>query len=178
MDLSGNGCLTLLLSDEELSGLGLSFEELDYQSPKTRRMLRTLLQLARQQTGYAPEGALLIEALPLEGGCLLLVTPEGARPLPEAEEPTVFFVADGDALLQIASAWPAGPHPLGEGSSLYRGEAGFWLILYGGAEAPVVFECAEELADGEAAAAFAAEHGTPLFIGDALPRLRQLTGCG
>ena len=178
MDLSGNGCLTLLLSDEELSGLGLSFEELDYQSPKTRRMLHTLLQLARRETGYAPEGALLIEALPLEGGCLLLVTPEGSHPLPEAEAPVVFFVADGDALLQIAAAWPAGPHPLGEGSSLYRGEEGFWLILYGGAGSPALFECAEELADGEGAAAFAAEHGTPLFIGDALPRLRRLIRYG
>lgn len=175
IDLSDSGCLTLLLSDDELANLGLSFEELDYQSPKTRRMLRALLQLARRETGYTPQGALLVEALPLEGGCLLLVTPDSARrTMPEAVGPAAFFVAEADALLQIATAWPRGPHPLGESSSLYRGEDGFLLILYGGAEAPVLFECAEPLDDGEGAAAWAAEHGTPLFIGDALPRLRRL----
>ncbi|MBO5798034.1 MAG: adaptor protein MecA [Clostridia bacterium] len=175
MECSGNGCLSLILSEEELARLGLSFEELDQQNPKTRRMLRTLLQLARRRTGFAPKGALLVEALPLEGGCLLLVSPKDPI-LPAAASPTVFWVADGDALLQIAAGGPL-THPLGEGSSLYRGQEGFWLILYGGATAPVLLECGQELADGATAAAYAAEHGEPLFIGDALPRLRRLTDC-
>lgn len=176
MECSGNGCLSLLLSDEELARLGLTFEELDHQSPKTRRMLRTLLQLARRKAGYAPKGALLVEALPLAGGCLLLVSPKES-PLPQATTPTVFWVTDGDALLQIAAGAPAA-HPLGESSSLYRGRDGFWLVIYGGVIAPILWECGKELADGATAAAIAAEHGEPLFIGDALPRLRALTGCG
>ncbi|MBO5797348.1 MAG: hypothetical protein J6R77_03260, partial [Clostridia bacterium] len=151
------------------------FEELDQQNPKTRRMLRTLLQLARRKAGYAPKGALLVEALPLEGGCLLLVSPK-APPLPVASSPTVFWVAEADALLQIAAAAPIA-HPLGESSSLYRGRGGFWLIVYGGATAPVLFECGQALADGAIAAAYAAEHVEPLFIGDALPRMRRLTDC-
>lgn len=176
MECSGNGCLSLILSEEELARLGLSFEELDQQNPKTRRMLRTLLQLARRKAGYAPKGALLVEALPLAGGCLLLVSPK-EPPLPAVASPTVFWVAGEDALLQIAAAAPAA-HPLGESSSLYRGEGGFWLVIYGGVISPVLFECGNELAEGDTAAAMAAEHGEPLFIGDALPRLRALTGCG
>ena len=39
------GGLTLLLSDGELAALGLSFEELDGDSPATRRLLQELLPL-------------------------------------------------------------------------------------------------------------------------------------
>lgn len=174
IDLSESGCLTLLLSDDELAALGFSFEELDDQSPKTHRLLRALLQLARNETGYLPPGALLVEALPLDGGCLLLVTPDSARPQPVAHAaPTAFFVKQEDALLQIAAAWPDAVHPLGEGSSLYRAENGFWLILYGDATASVLYECAEPVADGAATVAWVAEHAVPVFIADALPRLRR-----
>lgn len=174
IDLSDSGCLTLLLSDEELRSLGLSFEELDDQSPKTQRMLRALLKLARRETGYAPRGALLVEALPLEGGCLLLVTPEESeRSRPSATPPAAFFVAEADALLQLAAAWDPAAHTLWQSSSLYRAKGGFWLLLYGGGDAPALYECAEPVADGAAAAAWVAEHGDPIFIGDALPRLHQ-----
>lgn len=173
IDLSESGCLTLVLSDEELAALDLSFDELDYQCPKTRRMLRSLLQLAQRELGFLPEGALLIEALPLDGGCLLLVSPdEGSLP-PEHDGPAVFFVAEENALLQIAAAVHEDAHPLGESSSLYRGEDGFWLVVYGERVAPIIYECAAASLNGAAAAAFAAEHGVPIFIGDALPRLRR-----
>lgn len=176
IDLSGNGCLTLLLTDEELSALGLSFEELDYDNLRTRHMVHSLLQLARQETGCPLNGALLVEALPLEGGCLFLVTPENAAALESGVAPTVFWIADADALLQLAAAWPHAAHPFGAGSSLYRLADGnaFLLVLYGGEEAEVLYECAEPVADGLAAAAWAAEHGDALFIGDALPHLHRL----
>ena len=176
MELSDSGCLSLLLSNQELASMGVSFEELDYQNLKTRRLLHTLLRIARQRVGFQPPGALLVEALPLDGGCLLLVTPENATPTMETPAaPTVFWVQDTNALLQIAAAWPRPIHPLGESSSLYHGEGGFWLVLYGGATAPILSECATPVATGTGAAAFAAEHGTAVFIGDALPRLRQCT---
>lgn len=177
IDLSDSGCLTLLLSDEELAALGLSFEELDYDNPQTRRMLHSLLQLARQETGCPLNGTLVVEALPLEGGCLLLVTPEETPLLDEHTAPAVFWIADVDALLQLAAAWPHTAHPFGASSSLYRlatDDDAFLLVLYGGEEAEALYECAEPVADGLAAAAWAAEHGDALFIGDALPHLHRL----
>ena len=176
IELSDSGCLSLLLSNEELASLGVSFEELDYQNLKTRRLLHTLLRIARQRVGYQPLGALTVEALPLDGGCLLLVTPENAAPVTAVHTaPAVFSVPDANALLQIAAAWPHPTHPLGESSSLYRGSDGFWLIVYGGVTAPILSECATPVATGTSAVAFTAEHGTAVFIGDALPRLRQCT---
>lgn len=171
IELSPGGCLSLLLSDEELAALGLSFEELDWRSPATRRMLRGLLQLAGRQTGCAPSGRMRVEALPLEGGCLLLVTPTG--PVQEAPVPTLFRVEDENDLLQLARGI-SGVQDFGQSSSLYRDGEGFWLILYG--DVPnegALWECASPAGEGAAAAAAAAEHGTPIFIGDALPRLSQ-----
>ena len=176
MDQSGSGSLTLLLSDEELAAFGLCFEDLDYRSPRTRRVVQALLRLARREIGYTPEGALLVEALPLEGGCLFLVTPEAAASSPPpGREPAVFRLPDGEALLQLAAAWRVPAHPIGESSSLYRSGEGFYLVLYGVEAAPVLYECGEALGEGHVLAALAAEHGTPLFIGDALPRLYAQT---
>lgn len=164
IDLTDNGCLTLILSDDELSAMGLCFEQLDRRDAATRRMLRTLLQIAHRQIGFSPEGALSVEALPTADGCLLLVTPL----IPHGKEPLVFHVPDENALLQIAAAWPHGAHMWGQSSSLYRTDDGFRLILYGIAPFGALTECAEPCDEHEA---FVAEHGTPWFIGDALPQL-------
>lgn len=174
IDLSGNGCLTLLLSDEELASLGLCFEEMDYNTPQTQHMLHALLQLARQETGCPLAGALTIEALPLEGGCLLLITPEDDEP---PALPTVWQLFDADALLQLAAAWPDAPSTLRENSALYRlhdHARSFVLVMYGSAQPPLVAEYGRRIGQGLGAAAWAAEHGDPLFIADALPRLHRL----
>lgn len=164
INFTDNGCLTMLLSDDELSAMGLSFTALDRRDPKTQRMLRTLLQVAHRRVGFSPRGALSVEALPTVGGCLLLVTPLGGT----QGVPAVFHIADEDALLQIASAWQQPAHPSGESSSLYRTEDGFRLVLYGVTPFAALNECARPTAEE---AAFVAEHGHAWFIGDALPQL-------
>ncbi len=174
IDLADNGCLTLYLSDGELAAMGLSFGELDEHSPRTRRMVKALLRMARRETGYDPGSSLLVEALPLDGGCLLLVTPSRPSAGPPDRSAPATFVTDADGLLQLASACGAQPSAFGRSSSLYRDGETYWLVIRGGDPMPALYECAEFIAGGEAAAAMAAEHGTPVFIGDALPRLHRL----
>ncbi len=144
--------------------MGLSFYSLDRHDPKTQRMLRTLLQVARRRVGFAPKGALSVEALPTADGCLLLVTPQSAV----TRAPAVFHIADEDALLQIAAAWKHPTHPCDESSSLYRTADGFRLVLYGVPPFAALDECARPTDETEA---FVAEHGIPWLIGDALPQL-------
>ena len=168
IELFDSGCLTMLVSDEELEALGVSFAELDGETPETRRTVHALLQMAREQVGYLPHGAVLIEALPLHGGCLLLISPDTDEEPPVT--PAVFFVADDDALLQIAAAWRGRQHGFGEGSSLYRADNGYWLMIYGDIP-PAVEECAERISHGAKVAAWVAEHALPLFVGDAFPRM-------
>ncbi|MBE6757171.1 MAG: adaptor protein MecA [Ruminococcaceae bacterium] len=164
IEITDNGCLTLMLSDDELSAMGLCFEQLDRRDAATRRMLRTLLQIARRRTGFSPEGPLSVEALPTADGCLLLVTPLA----PCNDKPLTYRIPDENALLQIAAAWPHKAHPWGQSSSLYRTADGFRLILYGVAPFAALAECADRTDEQES---YIAEHGTPWFVGDALPQL-------
>ena len=54
MELLENGCLKIMLTEEDLDRLGLSFASLDYDAPATRSALQTLLMAARNETGFDP----------------------------------------------------------------------------------------------------------------------------
>ena len=75
---------------------GVTFEQMDENDPHTRSALTRLLLSA--ETGMPVNSDMLIEALPLEGGCLLLITPLGkshcVRPK-KAEGPYIYAIADG-----------------------------------------------------------------------------------
>ena len=75
MELLESGCLKIVLSNEDLEEMGLTFDRLDYRNAETQRAIQRLLLLARQETGFHHNGDLTGEAIPLEDGCLLLLTP-------------------------------------------------------------------------------------------------------
>lgn len=79
MELLENGCLKIVLSDEELRDMGLSFEKLDYRNLETQRAIQQLLLTAARKPVSRHNGDLTVEAIPLENGCLLLLTPTFAR---------------------------------------------------------------------------------------------------
>ena len=53
MELLENGCLKIVLSNDELEEMGLTFERLDYRNMETQRTIQRLLQIARQETAHA-----------------------------------------------------------------------------------------------------------------------------
>ena len=69
MELTDSGCLKVWLSEEDLAELGLTFESLDYEDPIARDAMKILLTAARKETGFQAEGGLMVEALPVDGGC-------------------------------------------------------------------------------------------------------------
>ena len=75
MDLLENGCLKILLTEDELRDFNLTFGALDYNNENTRSALHQLLEKAKRQTGFDASGSFIIEALPVDGGCMLLLTP-------------------------------------------------------------------------------------------------------
>ena len=185
MERLGNGCLTILLSDQELSGMGVSFGSLDYQEPETRQALQSLLTAAREEAGLPPEKHMLVEALPVEDGCLLLITPMPRRRqirMRRMEKPRVLSVADTDNLLRLAAGLhkTVGHLPPLLASSLYRFEGGYRLVIYPSRTPSQVWHLLSEFGqaagEGETAVAFTAEHGTVITIGDALERLMQAVG--
>lgn len=177
-----NGCLTILLSDQELSGMGVSFGTLNYQEPATRQALKDLLSAAQEQAGLPPDKHMLVEALPVEEGCLLLVTPLPRRRqirMRRLEKPRVYAIADTNSLLALAVGMgrTAGHLPPLLASSLYRFEGGYRLVVYP-ARTParlwrLLSEFGRAVGEGETAAAIAAEHGTPIALGNALDRLMR-----
>lgn len=185
MELLENGCLKILLSEEDLRTLGLSFDCLDYDNASTREAIQALLLAAREETGFNPVGGLLVEALPVDGGCLLLMTPTvGHRRirLKRAVGPFVYEVEDAEQLLRLAdglSRYQPAPDVRVQpwaGSSLYQFGDKYRLVLYPSAILPrgmgdLLQEFVRSAGEGDAAAAYTAEHGRAIAVGDALTRL-------
>jgi len=181
MELSENGCLTIMLTERDLQQFGLRFEDLDYAKPATRTAVQNMLAAARRELGFDSSGSLLIEALPAASGCILLVTPTGPHRrirMKRAAGPFIYFLSDEEALFQLAAAWRRifgssfDENPESE-SSLYAFGNGYRLVvrslpLEG---ATLLQECGKLVGEGDAAAAFTAEHGAALAEGDALPKL-------
>lgn len=75
---SGDGKNIIIeLSCDDLEGLDITFEEMDYANIETRRVIWTLLDMARIELGrdIDPSGRMLIEAAAGEGGgCILSFT--------------------------------------------------------------------------------------------------------
>lgn len=65
MELLENGCLKIMLTEEDLDRLGLSSPAWIMMAPATRSALQTLLMAARNETGFDPAGGLVVEALPV-----------------------------------------------------------------------------------------------------------------
>lgn len=178
-----NGCLTILLSDRELSGMGVRFPDMDCREPATRKVLRALLENAYAQAGVPPAKRLQIEALPVASGCLLLVTPLARRRairMRRKEKPRIYAVADTDDLLRLAEAlrrWHEVPPLLA--SSLYRWDKEYRLVVYP-ARTPsrlwlILSEFGRPVGQGDVPTAVVEEHGRLLARGDALEQLMTAT---
>lgn len=185
MELLKNGCLKILLSQEDLAILGLDLAAMDENDHATREAIHMLLTAARSETGFAPDAGVTVEALPVEDGCLLLFTPSvGVRRMRmrRAVGPYVYELEDAEQLMRLAdglcrlSAPSRRSSPPFGGSSLYRFGGRYRLVVYPAAALPkgagrLFAEFARPAGEGDAAAAFTAEHGQPVAVGDALTRL-------
>ena len=181
MERLENGCLKIVLTEQELAERRLSFSLLDYRDAVTRQALEQLLREAQLRTGFKAPGSLLIEALPLDDGCLLLVTPEVLRPrlrIRRAAGPYVYTLSDIDSLLELARGWHHSPVHTRSlcASSLYRSGDSYRLIVYPALtfskqSRQLLETFSSSCQEGDAAAAFVAEHDTPLVIGNAMAAL-------
>jgi negative regulator of genetic competence, sporulation and motility len=180
IDLLKNGCLKILLTEDELRDFNLTFEALDYNNENTRSALHQLLEKARRQTGFDASGSFIIEALPVDGGCMLLLTPtcDNRRVrMKRVAGPYIYELDDADSVLHFAESVGEHAAPL-YGSSLYRFDKGYRLVLYPGAPLSremgnILGEFARPAGEGDAAAAYTAEHGESIVVGNALNRLYE-----
>lgn len=108
------------LSPEDMDTLDITYEDLDYASVETRRVIWVILDRVRENTGcdIDPSGQLLIDAMPRPaGGCILFFTLHGSRAEPpnggaparvlrkQDQLISVFEFNGLDALLDCANAY-------------------------------------------------------------------------
>jgi len=72
----GKEKLEVMLTKKDMERFRLTAERLDYKNTETRRAVWTILDKAKQQTGFdAAKGQIRIDALPgKEGGCVIFIT--------------------------------------------------------------------------------------------------------
>ncbi len=77
IESNGEEKITVTLSHIDMVDLDITYDEMDYSNIETRRVIWTILDMARKTLGKSvdTDGKLLIEAAPLEdGGCVLHFT--------------------------------------------------------------------------------------------------------
>lgn len=156
--------------------MGVDFHALKAHSPRTKAIIRHILRLIYAKEGFAAGVALSVEAAPVDGGCLLLITPTPLR-LPQ-DGIHVFTPCDAKALPALAATCERAARDTIIASSLYAYEGGYRLILYAPhlpkMIAAQLCEHASYVGGGRGLAAHIAEYGAPLFVGDALESVQCL----
>ncbi|MBR2406857.1 MAG: hypothetical protein IKB04_07475 [Clostridia bacterium] len=171
------GSLRIWMTHTDMQHWGLQFERLDARDACTRRALLRLISVAQERLAFRADGELTVEALPIDGGCLLLLAP--LTPLLICPtEPTVYTVHTADDLLRLGSGLCRFPQDTLPTASLFAWDEEYRLIVYAD-KAPttalrrLLGEFADRTAKGYTAAAFTEEHGRAVAVGNALQQLRH-----
>lgn len=165
IDSHRNGVLRIWMTDADMARWGLAWESMIEGDGVTDRTLRRLLCVARRYRPAVRTGQVLVEAVPLYGGCLLLFSEPSAR---------VYRLETADDVMQLAAALNTVSDNALPPASLYREGDRYLLIVYG--TLSLVDEFAAPCGEGELAVSRAQEHGMPLIVGCALTRLRASGG--
>ncbi|MBP3939140.1 MAG: hypothetical protein IK955_07005 [Clostridia bacterium] len=108
----GSNKFLVSLSPEDLRELDITYDTMDYSNIETRRVIWTILDYVRRNTGrdIDPSGNLLIEASPDgAGGCILLFTVPVSRTgigtvISKTDSVQIFEFRSSDDLLDAMSA--------------------------------------------------------------------------
>ena len=191
MDFSliGPDKLKVDLTAQDLTELGLCYDELDHKNERTRAVLVELIALGRAAAGFSPQGAkLYIEIYPRQdGGCVIYYTKlssgqldSGGSFLPGVA-PVVFAFEDPGTLLRAgAQAHALYRHRILK-SCLYARARQYRLIIYpldlgGGVCVSFLREYARLVGEGSVLAAHIEEHWQLLAGENALEQLAEVEG--
>ncbi len=176
MESLRSGALKIWMTEHDMRRWGLRFEALGAHDRATDAAVTKLLQVARGRAVLPETGAMTVEAVPLEEGCILLFTPRRNLPPCRMPPPKVWAIRTADDMLQLGRYLTSVKRlPT---ASLYRWGDEYRLVTYpgfGGWQDVCrrLEEFAEPIGEGKEMAAFVEEYGTPVAVGNALTRLRE-----
>ncbi|MFA9379721.1 MAG: adaptor protein MecA [Acetanaerobacterium sp.] len=175
--------IKILLTLSDMERLKLTYEELDYQSPSSKRAISELLSFAKAKTGFDFTGArLYIEAFSNgDGSCTLLFTKLDKEPPCESRKkpfvtdalPVIYEFDHLDNATRFARACLENISPL----ALYSMNGHYRLVL--GAKsaqrmAPMLAEFGRLCGSGLTDLSFLDEHGKLLLTRNTLKTLKAL----
>ncbi len=176
------GSLKIWMTDADMQQWGLRFDLMSARDIPTQRALMRLITVARERKILNVDSDIAVEALPIDGGCLFLLTPLHTAALTRVPEPTVYTVHTADDLLDFGNGLSHIETDTLPSASLFGWQTQYRLIIY--ADKPLTATCrrlvdefCDKTAKGRAAIAHTEEHGRALLVGNALHRL-QLTARG
>lgn len=75
IEMLENQTVKIVLSSSDMAGFNLTYDEMDYQSPATKRVIHGLIEKVKKELPIdLTNGRLFIEAFPyVDGGCILYV---------------------------------------------------------------------------------------------------------
>lgn len=142
-----NGNLRIWLAEDEMEEWGLE----DGREDGIRRLVRRALSA----TGQRLTSRTWAEMIPVEGGCVVLVSPM----VHKSRQPAVYAV-EAEMLAQVCARW----RPSWEKTAqVYGMEDGYHVVLYGEEGDPLLREYGHPIGHGEGVAAHTAEYGEWLF---------------
>lgn len=172
------------LTKQDMLELDITYEEMDYSTIETRRVIWTLLDEAGKILGREldPSRRMIIEAMPKsEGGCVLSFTILDGRKrylpkkqLLKKQSENLLCEFDGtDSLLSaVESLKPFGLRPK---SSLYENKGAYRLIISGTDEIPQIKNIFSEFGKAEScdplACCFTKEHWRELIAENAVEKI-------
>lgn len=180
MEPLSSGDLRIWMTDEELCRWGLRLEDMKAGTAGTDRAMRRLLSVARQRLPFSSNGSVLVEAMPLEGGCLFLFSSPG-RSASAVSLPQLYVLDSAEAVLGLGETLSASRCDALPPASLYRQGDAYVLILYAGLGTTggccrLLQEFGRRMGEGYAAASYIEEHSQPITVGNALQRLCAVYG--
>lgn len=167
------------VSSEEMEVCGVDADLTEHTRGGMRRLVRQALERldehpAGRTAGGFP-GRLTVEILPVDGGCVMLVTAGLSVRFPE--QLRLYRVGDLQALYALGEQWEKIGLPRLTGA-LYEREDGYDLAVYPPSDSlpdrranDLLIEYARPEGAGEAAVAYVAERGKLLAVGDLWARL-------
>lgn len=175
--------LKVTLSAEDMRELALDYTQMDHSDPSTRRALADILDRARNQVQFDPQGArLFIEVLPCDGGgCVVCFTCLHSGLGRSCTEPVLFEFDDMQTLLDGAAGVYRQYRQRIHRSMLYRMDGKYRLVLYPldyADRLSVYFlgEYGRKVGEGRLSAAYTDEHGQAVIAEEAIETLARYFG--
>ncbi len=173
------------LSEQDLLGLNITYEDMDYSTIETRRVIWTVLDEAGKALGreFDPSRRMIIEASPKrDGGCTLSFTILDSRKihgvqkqfLKKQEKNILCEFENADMLMRAAESLKSFKSVT---SSLYESDGKYRLILCGNEDIPKIKQSCSEFGTAENCSelicCFTNEHWNLLVCGNAIDRINQ-----